>query len=787
MLYSDNAKSHMQEEVYQLYGNVDLTAGYNPEQNSYLTESKLNQISQIKEIETLSSVSLAFTSVEGVSDKVYTLGVENDALVQSRYHHKHNLTSSDVIVSSALAEVLKVQVGDSLQVEGNPFTVSEILKYKGVHTEAPKLILLSNEVVKKWMSSNTEAEALFVLIKTADQANATELAVAIKELDVTLRVDVTDEEPLVKMNMQSLSIFITVLSVFILGITGVLLLSNFQLLLYKMRKQFIIMRSIGASSKQVGKLVKGQLTTINFIGVIIGTALTFFALRYGLDYFVSYLQLPESNQTFFIGKALLIAFICFVFLQIFVLIQVQKSLKILPMQLMANNEKLGYSYSKTNQVMLKVSGGLALFLILFSRLIPDVNGKGSLILIVGTLLLCLTLLMTFPLLLSKSLKKIAPFVNRLFGKEAAIAISNMIPQVRSNTSVILSIVFLMVIIIFGSSLMKTIQKTEQEYLIERFETPIILTSTLGYDTKIDPKELADRIDSIPTVDFVDSRGTFDSIELFTDKGWKSYDYTTIDINRMLTSGQIQSFEGSLTNSVIISDQMAAAHNLSIGDQLQLGHYNVAQQKIVAIATFTVGGIETNLGPIADVYADWSTSLPLEHIVFNELFVETANIEMTMSAINVLKGDYPEIQASNLLDSIEQANVMFYQRWGLFLGVFIILLTATFIGVFQSLIHYIYTKRHDFAIHRLIGMTPNQLVRLVVSQTLIFITYGLIVGCTIGILFTYTLSLIDAGNLYLDIPMMLLACIGLVILTFIVFVSQGWLISRKKLTEEMQDL
>jgi putative ABC transport system permease protein len=335
--------------------------------------------------------------------------------------------------------------------------------------------------------------------------------------------------------------------------------------------------------------------------------------------------------------------------------------------------------------------------------------------------------------------------------------------------------------------MKTIQKTEQEYLVERFKTPIIITSSLGFDTEINPTELADRIDSIPTVDFVDSRGTYDLIELATDKGWEGYQYTTIDINRMLATGQIQSFDGDLSKSIIVSEQLAATQNLSIGDQLQLGHYNDAAQNILGIGTFTIGGIESNLDQFADVYADWSTSLPLEYVVFKELYVETSNLEETMSVINSLKGSYPEIQVSNLLDSIEQANTMFYQRWGLFLGVFIILLTATFIGIFQSLIHYIYTKRHDFAIHRLIGMTPNQLIKLILWQTFIFILYGLFIGYTIGILFTYTLSLIDPGNLYFDSSMMLLTGLGLVVFTFVVFVSQGWFISRKKLTEEMQDL
>lgn len=47
---------------------------------------------------------------------------------------------------------------------------------------------------------------------------------------------------------------------------------------------------------------------------------------------------------------------------------------------------------------------------------------------------------------------------KIFGRNTFVAIKNVIPQVRKNTFVILMISTMMVIVVFGSTLFKTMQK-----------------------------------------------------------------------------------------------------------------------------------------------------------------------------------------------------------------------------------------------------------------------------------------------------------------------------------------
>ncbi|MCK2019823.1 ABC transporter permease [Peribacillus frigoritolerans] len=786
MLYSFNAKQHMADELYKLFGNVDLMVGYNPGQQQYVTTEQYVAIKDTEGVESTSKASLVFTDVDDRLHSVYTLGVENDKLVKSRYHFTANLTEHDVIVSQTLAETLKVHVGEAIQINGSPFTIREILSHKGIQADAPQMLLVSNNVAKQWMSAKSNTEAMFVMIKTEDAANVTETAVTLKALDEALRVDVTAEDPFIQMNVRTLSIFIIVLSVLILAITGVLLLSNFQLLFYKMKQQFIIMRSLGATSQQVGKIVSGQLTTMNVVGVTFGTVITFFTVRFGLQYFVSYLGLPESNNLFLVVPAFITAGICFVVLQLFVWIQVQQSLRILPMQLMTNNERIDVAFSKKKRVAITLLTIVSLLLMFMSQLNQD--GRGALLLLIGALLFCLTLILIFPLLLSNGLKAIMKPAHRLFGKEVALAIKNMMPQVKSNTSVVLSIIFLMVILIFGSSIMKTLQQNEEAYLTERYETPIIVTNTLGYDasTDLDIQQLLRDVKAISTVQDVYAKGLNDALDMKTAEGWKSFDFSAINMAKMVELGKIDHFEGEYEEGIVISKQFAKDHDLSLGDKVEIGRFQDNLQDVAPLGYLTVAAITREPLEMADLYVDWSVHLPFERsLVLDELFVQTSDEEKTMFALEELKKMYPELTIGSYKTSIEEADRIFHQRWGLFAGVLLILIAATCLGVFQSLVHYIYSKRQDYAIQRLIGLTPNQLVKLIVTQILLFITYSIVAGSIVGCTLTYALAMIDStGTLYFDVQTITMVSVGFIVLSVLLFAGQGWLLTRQKLIDEI---
>ncbi|MFP3665695.1 hypothetical protein SB717_11130 [Priestia sp. SIMBA_032] len=67
-----------------------------------------------------------------------------------------------------------------------------------------------------------------------------------------------------------------------------------------------------------------------------------------------------------------------------------------------------------------------------------------------------------------------------------------------------------------------------------------------------------------------------------------------------------------------------------------------------------------------------------------------------------------MKISNYEQSAKEADKMFYQRWGIFILVIATLVVSTvvstMVGVFNSLVNNIYSKRKEFAVLRAKGVT-----------------------------------------------------------------------------------
>ena len=205
-VYIWNANSQMKADIQALYGEMDLMVGYNPDQQKLLTTNQIEELSTLAGVTQVSRLSLAHTFVEHEKyTTFYTVGVENDDLVKSRYHFEANLGPNDAILSENVARLFNKRVGDSIHIQSKDFIVQEILPtIKG--TDSPNIILLANDVVKAWMNnSQPQTAGIFALIKT-DEGRAKAVGAEIKQLDATLRVDVMSEYDAIKRNLQSLMV-----------------------------------------------------------------------------------------------------------------------------------------------------------------------------------------------------------------------------------------------------------------------------------------------------------------------------------------------------------------------------------------------------------------------------------------------------------------------------------------------------------------------------------------------------------------------------------------------------
>lgn len=781
-LYIWNAKVQMDADIRALFGDADITAGYNPDQNQRISEDMLEQIKEIEGVESVSPISLTHTTVEHTLERVYTLGVENDLLVQSRYDFHSFLQPEDVILSESLAQFFDKQVGDSIHINGDMFSIKEILPAMKA-AESTYFALLSNDIVKARMQNDPKSAGLFTLIKTREDIKPPHIGMELKTLDTTLRVDITNEYDFVQRSLQSLMIFIIVLSVFVLLITGVLLLSTFQLLLYKVKEQLMILRALGATAKQIGHLVRIQLTVINCIGVFIGSCLSILVAKYGLANLIDTLGFPKARIEIPFMVGLIIAGTSFTILQLFAYLQVRKSMQLLPMQLASEKENLTFRWTRRLTILSTIIAVLALVCLVSAQLQENEDGQNALLIVIGSLLFCCLLLIVIPFIFTKMLHTCLQPIRRIFGNEAYLAYQQLMPQVRKNMPIILSIIALITILTFGSSLLKTVQKNDASFIEQSFETSIVLKNVLD-DTSL-TQETVEEIEDLSAVSYAYAT-SYNWFEMQLGKKWDSINYATIDVEQYVALKKIASYEGDLSNGLIISQAFAKEHALKVGDEIPVAVYEYSTGKSNPAGKFPIMAIAPTFLRNIDVYLDWSMHVPgKETPPIYEIMVETTNVETALDQLNYLKKEWPELQITNKEALLSESSEMFYQRWSLFVGVFIILIGATCLGVLQTLLHSIYVKRSDYAIQRMVGLSPNGLMKLILTQVLSFILYGLSMGTLIGLVLTRMLALVDReAAFFIDFLTLGLVSLFFLLLTIIVFSLQGYWISRMKLVKEI---
>ncbi|WP_016995090.1 ABC transporter permease [Lysinibacillus boronitolerans] len=787
-VYIWNANSQMKADIQALYGEMDLMVGYNPDQQKLLTTHQIEELSTLAGVTQVSRLSLAHTFVEHEKyTTFYTVGVENDDLVKSRYHFEANLGPNDAILSENVARLFNKRVGDSIHIQSKDFIVQEILPtIKG--TDSPNIILLANDVVKAWMNnSQPQTAGIFALIKT-DEGRAKAVGAEIKQQDPTLRVDVMSEYDAIKRNLQSLMVFMIVLSVFILLISSVLLLSTFQLLFYKIKEQLMILRALGASVKQVGRIVKLQLSLIISFGVMLGTTLSLVVIKSWLPQLISLLHLPEAKTELPIVFILLIALSSFIILQVMTKWQVAKSSRLLPLQIASENENLQLRWTKWKTIIVSIVGVSAVFFFLQAYLAGTGSDQGALFILLGTLLVCGILLLLIPYLFTAILHLALKPIRRVLGKEAYLACQQLMPQVRKNMPVVLSMIGLMVILTFGSSLMKTLQHNDLAYTESQYETAIKIDNELN-DPTITPA-IIDEIEALPSVQYAYAQSNNAYIALQLGDEWLAENYTTIDIEKFMQLKKLpQIGEGNLQNGLVVTKGFAERYHLSVGDRITIGSYDFAAQQDRPSGELQIIGITDSPIHRADIIVDWSSFLTAQdHPLIEDIMVETSHPEQALAELSFLEERWPALKLTNKATILAQSNEMFFQRWSLFVGVFVILIAATGLGVLQTLLHTIYTKRSDYAIQRLIGLSPNGLMKLILTQVLSFVLYGLIVGTFLGFVLTRMLGFIDDGSpMSYDFLTLGLTSIAFLGSTLIVFTLLGYWMSRQKLANEIVEI
>ncbi|TWT07714.1 FtsX-like permease family protein [Planococcus sp. CPCC 101016] len=786
-LFAVNAKQTLKDDLREMYGDLDIAFVYS-NQNPVENEMALYQ-SISKHVSTVSVSEVLATQayVTPLGGEVYALGIENDPIAKSRYKTTADLTEDTVILTENLANSLNLSIGEQIEIEQDSFEIAEILTNAQGTGIAPDMVIFSLEranLLKDTEQSFLQNETTALMVKAKDQTDLIAMANEIKKTQPNVRVDIIEQDEAAKNNIDSLTLFIVVLSGLTLIITSVMVISNFDLFIYKNKNQFAIMRALGAKTTQLSKIIRIQSSMITAAGALLGLAISyltdqFLQPRLGHLFSVSLTEMPFVWEV-----AIPVLIVSSLVIQLFLYIPVLKSSNILPLNILQENEELDFRDSGMRKIIIKVLWISSIVSLLFGLILAaDDNARALLILISGFLLLS-SFFAALPIWVSTILNTIEHKFRKFLSSNTLLALQVLKPQVKKNSFVILSISVVMVITIFGSVMLNTIKHNTTDYINEQFPTSVIITSRI-HQNEIDPAELSEEVRiQVPNAR-VASVSTFGGGELFADGRTVSFDYTLGDLKALESLKILPNLTmDDLATAAIVSPAFSKQNNLDVGDSLDIGFYSEEKQQAEYVTTMVVSDISEAVTE-GEVLFDWQAYALNDSVTnFDKLYVDLLDESEAAASLEILTSIYPELTVHTRAESLDEFSSMFLQRWAIFILVLIVLVVSVIAGVFNTLLNNIMAKRKEFAVLRSLGVKPSGIMKIVVTQISFYLLTGIFLGMLYGLIFTLIILLIDPGRFAIDFALIVYVAAVMWIMGLLIFVPVGWKLGNKKISMEM---
>lgn len=751
VMFVTNERQSFQDRMKSLYGNADLLVGYNLDVSKVIDLTMLDKIQSIDTDMTISPVLLMHSTVGTISDKIYTVGLQNDGLVKSRYKLNEDLSVHSIAMNRALATSLQLDIGNNVQVNEQTFLLQEIIA--DIPGSNVDIVLLPHEAVQDmiYQEQGTINEANFVMVQLASKSTS-EVSMALKSLDSQLRIDIIEKDEFYQSNLQAMIVFVGVLSTLILIVSMLFIISNSQGFVYKYRKQMALMRCIGATRKQLFKLIWIQLSLVNVIGGLLALLLTW-GIHMLTPQIIGSFFAYEHEVSFHIREALLTTIGAMIFIQLFMIIPAFSSKKILPLQMMSDNE---YSTTKLSKRIISHLIWIgSIILLILGLFFPMNNSEAALFYLLLAILLIVSSFRLFPIYFIKLIQMISPAVRRMLGNLSYVSLQNIVPQIKKNTIATLMISVMIMIVTVGSTIFHTTSLNGEQYIRGKYITNINISVRDQMKYYVTSEQLKKEVTSLTGINELIAVSNYNGISVSDQTGERHhYNFRAIDLEMMEHMNLIElPRHDQLQSQVIISEQMALQQDLKVGDSVAIELYSVEAQNYVVAENMIVGAIYEKLpGSFAEIYVDWSASFIQDsNIMFEELWLNGQDEGLVLEQLKELQLMYPtQILLNSLSSELAISNKMKEERWPMFVATLTIMMISVIMGICNTLFQNIQSHRREYAIMRIIAVTERGISYMITLQFMLYISLGTLLGLILGALVITSLSRVDtASSILLD--------------------------------------
>lgn len=536
----------------------------------------------------------------------------------------------------------------------------------------------------------------------------------LKKIDKDFRVEIVEEYEELKNSKLSLSVFVGFFGFLILLISSLFINSNMQNLLYKYKDQFALLRSIGASGKNIFQLLFIQSTIINFIGV--ATSIIF---SLGIGIINTY--------------GLITAIIIFLILELFTILSPIKGLKVMPLNSFRENELSSFKLSKWRK-NLGIALGIASIFIIIVSVVSNRGENDFICVFVASIVLVISFVMTLPFMLNR-------IMDKLLG-----GIGKIISSKRRNYLCVLIITVTTIIAVFGNSFLGIINRNSRLYLKALY--PKDITVQVQLLEKGEGEEVYSKIEDIENTKCTAHYIDYVSIV-------RENDHSVSRENNIL--GFNMRFDNTVReDEVILLKEIADRYRINKGDVLSVRKSSLREgEKVVSqvgipVAIFDIEVAKVKVKDIVEkvegtgFYYEGIMNIKIleelnGHKDPTNVYIETDYIDEVKSELKELRKEYPEIYFGTYAEELRKDQQEMDKRWGIFKLAIAAMTISTFFGVYNMIVDYLYSRKEELSTLRDLGLTKRRLTGNIGYMLIVYFIIGIISGSILGILISTLLS------------------------------------------------
>lgn len=447
------------------------------------------------------------------------------------------------------------------------------------------------------------------------------------------------------------------------------------------------------------------------------------------------------------------------------LIPAMKSSKILPLKITEKNEKI-HKEGNIGKILGKMGVVVSLILVITEMYKLYRGENGILFGAIASIILIISIYMLFPYYIKSILEKLLPVFKLLAGNGVVVAIKSVISQIKKSIIIIISLSTIIIIAIFGESFLGAISKNSENFIKSQMPLEISITdrnetsSKLGNDFKNDLRKL-DEVKNVITLSNI-SLVYFKGKDKLQSASFSLEDLDGLGKEGLIKEGAIPNNKEDLKSSAIISKEFANKQKLKVGDTIEIkkSENGKAIKEIDSNSGFQQVVVkvivdDSNLLGSRNILIDWINNQYIDEFLnFETALISSYKEKSTLKSIEELKRKYPQIKYTLIL------------------------------GIINMLINNILSKRKEYAILRTLKLDKKELVKLILTQIVIYLLTGTLLGCGLVIIVSNIIR-DELNGFYLGYKVMLIMVSLLFIITLGIAIPFGVKLANRKIAQEIR--